>query len=155
MPGKKMLLLVEDDQVDALTVKRAVRETGMDHDIVHLLDGEEALAYLRGQGNPMPNLILLDLNMPRMNGLDFLKEVKQDPSLKRIPVIVLTTSSDAEDVRQSFLLNVAGYMTKPVDYKIFLKRIQVLKAYWELNRVPRDEWEVSHAGYRSDHAGGG
>ena len=94
MRNSKPILLVEDDRVDAMTVKRALKDLNVTNLLVHTLNGEEALEYLTGEGNERPCIILLDLNMPRMNGIEFLKIIKADDELKKIPVVVLTTSEE-------------------------------------------------------------
>ena len=136
MQNMKPVLLVEDDSVDALTVKRSLSDLGAKTPIVHCVNGEEALEYLRNTDNEMPCIVLLDLNMPKMNGIEFLKIIKADEKLKQIPIIVLTTSKEDCDVVESFELSVAGYMIKPVDYKQFLESMRTLHSYWTLSRLP-------------------
>jgi len=136
MHKSRPLLLVEDDQVDARAVKRALDDLNMADSVVHLPNGEEALAYLRSGVNERPCLILLDLNMPRMNGIEFLREVKNDPSLRRIPIVVLTTSREDRDVLGTFEHSVAGYMVKPIDYPKFVQTIQAIAEYWSLSVLP-------------------
>ena len=121
MKGNIPILLVDDDPVDVMTVKRALRESRITNPLHVTSNGEDALGYLRRQGawsdpasSPRPGIILLDLNMPVMNGIEFLNVVKADDDLKRIPVIVLTTSREDEDRIASFDLSVAGYIIKPV-----------------------------------------
>ncbi|MGV3742394.1 MAG: response regulator [Burkholderiaceae bacterium] len=130
------LLLVEDDQVDVMTIKRAFKEIHVVNPISHVENGEEALAYLRDAGNEKPCLILLHLNMPVMNGIEFLQVVKQDENLKRIPVIVLTTSEEQQDKLSSFNLGVAGYMAKPVDYRQFVEVMRSIDMYWTISEMP-------------------
>ena len=130
------ILLVEDDQVDVMTVNRAMKEIRVTNPVVNQENGEEALKYLRDPANARPCIILLDLNMPIMNGIEFLKVVKQDALLKRIPVIVLTTSEEQPDKIRSFDLGVAGYMAKPVDYRQFVEVMRTLDAYWTISEVP-------------------
>lgn len=132
----KLVLLVEDDQVDAMTVKRAFKDLKVLNPLIHKLNGEEALEYLRGEGSLKPCVILLDLNMPKMNGIEFLKIAKADDELKKIPVIVLTTSKSDEDRVESFGLSVAGYMIKPTDYIKFVEIIRVINLYWTLSELP-------------------
>jgi len=136
MKNNKSILLVEDDQVDAMTVKRALKELNITNELFITGNGEEALEFLRDKDNESPCIILLDLNMPKMNGIEFLKIAKQDDSLRRIPVIVLTTSKDEQDKFDSFNLSVAGYMIKPVDYKQFVETMKAIKMYWVLSEVP-------------------
>lgn len=136
MKNNKPILLVEDDQVDAMTVKRALRELNVTNELYRANNGEEALELLRNGRTPRPCIILLDLNMPKMNGLEFLKVVKEDNSLKQIPVVVLTTSREERDKFESFNRSVAGYMVKPVDYVQFVETIKLIKMYWTLSELP-------------------
>ncbi|UCF00489.1 MAG: response regulator [Planctomycetota bacterium] len=119
-----------------MTVKRALKELRLTNPLVRKIDGEEALEYLRGEGNDLPCLILLDLNMPKMNGIEFLRVVKTDRSLKKIPVVVLTASEQESDKIDSFALSVAGYMAKPTDYKKFVETIKMIDLYWTLSELP-------------------
>jgi CheY-like chemotaxis protein len=132
----KPVLLVEDDYVDAMTVKRAFSDLKVTNPLIHKLNGEEAMEYLRGEGGQKPCVILLDLNMPKMNGIEFLKIAKTDDELKKIPVIVLTTSKSDEDRVETFGLSVAGYMIKPTDYKKFMETVRVIDLYWSLSELP-------------------
>jgi CheY-like chemotaxis protein len=135
-PSHKPILLVEDDQVDAMTVRRAFKELRVANRLEHVENGEEALATLRDPGRERPCLILLDLNMPIMNGIECLQAVKTDPDLKCLPVVVLTTSDEQEDKVESFDLGVAGYMRKPVDYRQFVEIMRTIDAYWTLSESP-------------------
>ncbi len=132
----KPILLVEDDQVDVMTVKRALKEIKVTNPVVNPENGEEALKYLRDPASKKPCIILLDLNMPIMNGIEFLDVIKHDPRLKRIPVVVLTTSEEQQDKMNSFDLGVAGYMAKPVDYRQFVEVMRTIDAYWTISEVP-------------------
>ena len=132
----KSIMLVEDDQVDTMTVRRALKELHVANPLEHVENGEEALNYLRNPANPRPCLILLDLNMPIMGGIEFLQIAKKDESLKGIPVVVLTTSEEQEDKVESFQLGVAGYMRKPVDYPNFVEMIRAIDAYWTISELP-------------------
>jgi len=132
----KPILLVEDDRVDVMTVNRALKEIKVSNPVVNLENGEEALKYLRDPGNVKPCIILLDLNMPIMNGIEFLEVVKHDSLLRRIPVVVLTTSREQQDKINSFDLGVAGYMAKPVDYRQFVEVMRTIDAYWTISEVP-------------------
>jgi CheY-like chemotaxis protein len=138
MQKSRPLLLVEDDQIDARSVKRALEDLNMADSMVHLSNGEEALEYLRSGVNELPCLILLDLNMPKMNGIEFLKEVKKDPGLRRIPIVVLTTSREDRDVMGTFEHSVAGYMVKPIDYQKFVKTVHTITDYWSLSVLPSE-----------------
>ena len=130
------ILLVEDDVVDVMTVKRAFKEIKVTNPLVVAANGEEALAYLRDEKNKKPGIILLDLNMSKMNGIEFLEVAKKDEALKGIPVIVLTTSKEEQDKVNSFGLSVAGYMVKPVDYKQFVEVLRTINLYWTISELP-------------------
>ncbi|MBI2287277.1 MAG: response regulator [Nitrosomonadales bacterium] len=131
------ILLVEDDQVDIMTVMRALKEIHVTNPVVNLENGEEALKYLRDPKSTKPCIILLDLNMPIMNGIEFLQVAKHDALLKRIPVVVLTTSEEQQDKVNSFDLGVAGYMAKPVDYRQFVEVMRTIDAYWTISELPQ------------------
>ena len=133
----KPILLVEDDQVDVMTVMRALKEIHVTNPVVNLENGEEALKYLRAPDSEKPCIILLDINMPIMNGIEFLQVAKLDAQLKRIPVVVLTTSEEQQDKVNSFDLGVAGYMAKPVDYRQFVEVMRTIDAYWTISEVPQ------------------
>lgn len=130
------ILLIEDDQVDAMTVRRALKELKVTNPLIHQEQGEAALAYLQDPANDRPCLILLDLNMPVMGGIEFLQALKALPTLKRIPTIVLTTSTEDEDKCRSFDLGIAGYMCKPVDYRQFVEVMRSIDTYWTLSEAP-------------------
>jgi CheY-like chemotaxis protein len=139
MRSTKPILLVEDDRVDAMTVKRALKEIKVTNRLDIASDGEDALTSLRDPENEVPCIILLDLNMPRMSGVEFLREVKRDEMLRRIPVVVLTSSREEQDKVDSFNLGVAGYMIKPVDYQQFVETIRTINLYWTLSELPSGE----------------
>jgi CheY-like chemotaxis protein len=134
--SSKPVLLVEDDTVDAMTVKRALREINVANPLVRCEHGEEALAYLRDPSSDWPCIVLLDLNMPVMNGIEFLQVIKADDLLRRLPVIVLTTSEEQQDKVNSFNMSVAGYMAKPVDYRKFVEIMKSIDVYWTLSELP-------------------
>ena len=131
------ILLVEDDQVDVMNVKRAFDKNRIANPLFVAGDGREALELLRsGQVPPTRRLILLDLNMPRMNGIEFLKELRADPQLGLTPVVVLTTSDDERDKIDAYNLNVAGYLLKPVTFVNFVEVMAALNKYWTLVELP-------------------
>ena len=136
MRQAKLLLLIEDDDVDAMTVRRALKDLRTPHTLVHAANGEEALEYLRNEVNKQPGIILLDLNMPRMNGIEFLKVVKADERLRKIPVVVLTTSRNERDILDSFQFYAAGYVVKPAGYKEFIDVVKTINEYWALSELP-------------------
>ncbi len=136
------VLLVEDDKVDVMTVQRAFKKNKITNPLFVVSNGEEALEYLRRTGPysdpanaPRPGIILLDLNMPVMNGLELLKILKADEDLKRIPVIALTTSREEEDRIESFNLSVAGYIIKPVEFDKFVEAVRLIDLYWTLSEL--------------------
>jgi CheY-like chemotaxis protein len=135
------ILLVEDDEVDVLNVKRAFKKNNITNPLYVAENGLEALEMLRGSDGQAPivpnnrRLILLDLNMPRMSGLEFLQAVRADPQLKAIPVVVLTTSEEERDRVEAHNLNAAGYLLKPVKFSDFVELMAVLNQYWTLSRI--------------------
>ncbi len=136
MRNSHPILLVEDDRVDVMTVERALKDVEVTNRLVCTGNGEEALEYLKTENNKKPCVILLDLNMPKMNGIEFLKIAKTDEALKSIPVVVLTTSKTARDVVESFKLGAAGYMVKSVDYRKFVETVRTINLYWTLSELP-------------------
>ena len=136
MRNSKPILLIEDDDVDIMTVNRALRDSEVTNQLVSMGDGEEAIEYLRDENKAKPCVILLDLNMPKMEGAEFLKVVKADNELKKIPVVILTTSNSDRDVIESFGLGAAGYMVKSVDYEKFVETIRAIDQYWTLSKLP-------------------
>jgi CheY-like chemotaxis protein len=136
MKGTKPILLVEDDSVDVMMIERALSELHVTNRLDVTGNGEGALSYLHDCKTELPSIILLDLNMPRMNGIEFLREVKKDRELRRIPVVVLTSSDEEKDKTESFDLGVAGYMLKPVDYRQFVEVVRTIDLYWTLSESP-------------------
>jgi CheY-like chemotaxis protein len=138
MKNAKPILLIEDDQIDTMTVIRALKELHVTNRVEHVENGEVALSYLNDRAKDRPCLILLDLNMPVMGGIEFLRVVKEgnDAPLKRIPVVVLTTSEEQQDKVESFNLGVAGYIKKPVDYQRFVETMRTINAYWTVSELP-------------------
>ncbi len=133
------ILLVEDDAVDVMNVQRAFRKRNIKVPLCLAENGLEAINKLRGFPPEISSeglLILLDLNMPAMNGLEFLQELRSDPSLKSIPTIILTTSNQDEDLSAAYQLNVAGYLVKPVIFANFVKLMDSMIQYWSLSKMP-------------------
>lgn len=127
------LVLVDDDEVDVITVRRAFTTAQLKTQLFVARDGLEALALLRGGTIPATRRIMvLDLEMPRMKGLEALREIRADPALRTLPVIVMTTSDDQRDRVEAFELNVAGYMVKPSTYQAFAEAMVVINKYWTL-----------------------
>ena len=131
------ILLVEDDEVDVMGVERAFKQSNLNHAIIVAPDGQEALKKLRdGKSVPHPYLMLLDLNMPRMNGLEFLAEIRQDPELHNAIVFVLTTSSDSGDKQKAYQHNIAGYIVKGLFGESFINTAGLLDLYTQINEFP-------------------
>jgi two-component system, chemotaxis family, response regulator Rcp1 len=128
------ILMVEDNPDDIELTMEALKDAKVGNILRIVKDGEEALAYLRGkdpfQGSSRPDLILLDLNMPKKDGREVLKEIKSDPSLRRIPVVILTTSQAEEDILNTYDLHANCYITKPVDFGQFLKVVRSIEDFW-------------------------
>lgn len=141
------ILMAEDDPDDRLLTQEAFTESKIVNPLRMVKDGEELMDYLRGRGDysepgsaPMPGLILLDLNMPRKDGREALKEIKSDDQLRRIPVVVLTTSNAEEDVIRSYNLGVSSFITKPVTFDGLVQAMQAIKNYWvEIVTIPIEE----------------
>jgi len=133
-PRPFVILLVEDEPADAFLVRTAFREGRVLAQLEHVQDGVDAFAFLRREAGfetaPRPDLILLDLNMPRMEGRQFLTAIKQDPDFLAIPVVVLTTSDAESDLIASYTLNAAGYIVKPIDIDEFVRLVRGLSHYW-------------------------
>ncbi|MBL0339463.1 MAG: response regulator [Bacteroidetes bacterium] len=135
------ILLVEDDSVDVMNVQRAFKKNNIQNPLFFAKNGLEALAMLRGTDNfvkinPSPQIILLDLNMPQMSGIEFLKELRKDKVLKAISVFVMTTSNNDRDRLDAYNLNVAGYILKPVSFEKFVTAVSILDSYWKLCEQP-------------------
>ncbi|HUQ19207.1 MAG TPA: response regulator [Gemmatimonadaceae bacterium] len=131
------ILLVEDDEVDVMNVRRAFERNHLTNSLFVAGNGLEALEMLKDSRVPKDRrLVLLDLNMPKMNGIEFLEAVRADPELSSTPVVVLTTSNDDQDKMDAYNLNVAGYLLKPVTFNSFCERMATLDKYWALVEMP-------------------
>ncbi|VAX07059.1 Two-component transcriptional response regulator, LuxR family [hydrothermal vent metagenome] len=135
------ILLVEDDEVDVMSIQRAFSKNHITNPVHVAGNGLEALAMLRGTDgqeklNPMPKIILLDINMPKMNGIEFLKELRSDADLRSISVFVLTTSDEEKDRMAAYDMNVAGYILKPVEPGKFMEAVKTLDVFWSLIELP-------------------
>ena len=136
MNCSKPILLVEDDKIDVMTMQRAIKDLKITNPLEITGNGEEALNHLNKIDNELPCLILLDINMPKMNGIEFLKIIKKNDRLKVLPVVVLTSSKEEQDKLDSFGLGIAGYMLKPADYKKFVEVIRAIDIYWTASEQP-------------------
>ena len=135
------ILLVEDNPGDVVLTREAFREGRLAHRLSTVEDGEEAMRFLRREGKyhdaPRPDVILLDLNLPKKDGRELLAEVKDDPSLRYIPIIVLTTSDAEQDVWKAYKLHANCYLTKPIEVDDFIKKIRSLEDFWlSIVRLP-------------------
>ncbi len=130
------VLLIEDDMIEVMKVNRVVSSLKLDHEIVEVNNGEEALQILEEKSR-LPDIILLDLNMPKMNGIEFLSILKQDDQLRHIPTIILTTSNNKNDLLECYKIGIAGYMLKPLKYEDYFSQIEKLLAYWSVNELIR------------------
>lgn len=138
MRSNKPVLLAEDDEVDVMSVQKAFKSLHITNELIVVGNGEEALNYLKDNKNVKPCVILLDIKMPLMDGIEFLKIIKTDEELRRIPVVVLTTSTNENDRMETFKLSIAGYMAKPVDHLRFIETIKTIDMYWTLSQFPEE-----------------
>ncbi len=145
MSNKQIHILhIEDDSVDKMVVERVLRKMDTVATVHHAANGEEALDKLRGENgqtrlSPFPQIILSDINMPKMNGIEFLKELREDEKLKHLCVYMVTTSNDEADIAGAYAYNVAGYILKPVDISHFEGTFRVLSDFWKLCEFPSSE----------------
>ena len=126
------ILLVEDDEVDIMNVQRAFKKNNITNPLYIARNGLEALDMLRNKIVPLPQIVILDINMPKMNGIEFLQELRQDEELKAISVFVMTTSNEDSDKLNAYNLNVAGYILKPLSFEGFISAVAILNHYWHL-----------------------
>ena len=128
------ILFIEDDQIETLKFERILNVLSRKHKYHNSSNGEQALTYLKTI-KEQPSLILLDLNMPKMNGLEFLKVLKEDEQLHHIPVVVLTTSNNEADIKEAYRIGIAGYVTKPLKYEAYKAQLQIILDYWTINQL--------------------
>lgn len=128
------VLLVEDDLIEVMKLVRATKSLLLNHQINEASNGEEALKILQKKDN-LPDIILLDLNMPKISGIEFLKILKLDERLKYIPTIVLTTSNNQRDLLECYKIGIAGYVLKPLKYDEYVSKIDKLLSYWSVNEL--------------------
>jgi CheY-like chemotaxis protein len=128
------ILFIEDDAIEVMKFNRVVSALGLTHQIIESNNGENALAFLEAKEN-LPDIILLDLNMPKLNGIEFLTILKNDSILKYIPVVILTTSSNSKDVKECYKIGIAGYILKPLKYEDYASKIQKILDYWSCNEL--------------------
>ncbi|WP_055434816.1 response regulator [Lacinutrix algicola] len=128
------ILLIEDDMIEIMKLNRTISTLKLDHKIIEANNGEDALGILEQKDN-LPDIILLDLNMPKINGIEFLNILKKDDVLKYIPTIILTTSNNQKDLLECYKTGVAGYVLKPLKYEDYVSKIEKLLAYWSINEL--------------------
>ena len=134
------LLLIEDNEGDILLTQEALSDIALRNSLTVMRDGEQALDFLQNSKNQLPDIILLDINLPRMDGKEFLSRVKTDPSLRHIPIVVLTTSSSGRDIKDAYTLYANCYITKPVDFDSFVQVIRAIERFWiHIVQLPTNE----------------
>lgn len=131
---KLNILLIEDDQIEVMKLRRSISKLGMEHEFVEARNGEEALKILSTTDH-LPDLIFLDLNMPKINGIEFLKILKADEVLRYLPTVILTTSKNKKDVKECYKIGVAGYILKPLKYDEYVDKIKNTLNYWSSNEL--------------------
>jgi CheY-like chemotaxis protein len=138
MPGPSPnIVLVEDDEIDVINFRRACAKSNVDVELYVASDGIEGLELLRSERIPRTRrLVLLDLNLPRMGGIEMLRELRDDPALRSTPVVVLTTSGEERDLSAAYELNVAGYLLKPSEASDFANVVEAIARYWSLAEMP-------------------
>lgn len=134
MKNALKILLIEDDTIEVMKLNRASSSLNLNHQIFEANNGEVALELLKDH-SALPDIILLDLNMPKVNGIEFLRILKNDDRLKYIPTIILTTSNNQKDLLECYKIGIAGYILKPLKYDDYVSRIQKLLAYWSINEL--------------------
>ena len=130
------ILLIEDDMIEVMKLNRTISSLKLNHKISEANNGEEALRFLENK-NELPDIILLDLNMPKINGIEFLKILKADAILRYIPTIILTTSNNKKDLLECYKIGVAGYVLKPLKFEDYVSKIEKLLAYWSINELKK------------------
>ncbi len=128
------ILLIEDDAIEVMKFNRVVKTLELNHKIIEANDGEQALTILKDK-EIIPDIILLDLNMPKLNGIEFLTILKNDEILKYIPAIILTTSSNHKDMLECYKIGIAGYVLKPLKYEDYTDRIKRMLDYWSITEL--------------------
>lgn len=128
------ILLIEDDAIEVMKFNRVLKTLNLNHKIIEANNGEEALTILKVK-EIIPDIIILDLNMPKINGIEFLEILKKDDYLKYIPAIILTTSNNHKDVLECYKIGIAGYVLKPLKYEDYVERVRKMLEYWSTNEL--------------------
>lgn len=134
MKNNLNILLVEDNLIEIVKLRRAISHLAMTHEVTEAENGEVALDLLR-ENKVNPDIILLDLNMPKMGGLEFLSIVRKDENLRHLPIVILTTSSNTKDLMEAYTLGVSGYILKPLKYDDYMRKIEYTLLYWSSNEL--------------------
>ncbi|MEP2936109.1 MAG: response regulator [Gilvibacter sp.] len=132
------ILLIEDDKIETMKLERAMSTLAYEHEVVTAQNGEIALDYLK-ETDQLPSIIFLDLNMPKINGIEFLKLLKKDDRLRYLPTVILTTSDNRKDVLECYKTGVAGYILKPLKYDAYVSKIEKVVNYWSENVLITDD----------------
>ena len=128
------ILFIEDDAIETMKFQRTLSKSETKHTLIEAKNGEEALEYLKS-GKSLPDIILLDLNMPRMNGIEFLGILKKNDKIKYLPTIILTTSENREDLLECYKIGIAGYIIKPLKYEDYETKLKTVLEYWNINEL--------------------
>ena len=131
---KLKILILEDDIIEVMKLNRTISSLKLNHKIIEANNGEDALKLLENK-EELPDIILLDLNMPKINGIEFLSMIKKDPMLQYLPIVILTTSNNHKDRLECYKLGIAGYVLKPLKYKEYVSKIEKLLADWSINEL--------------------
>ena len=134
MANSLNILIIEDDEIEVMKFNRTIRSLKLSHRVIEAKNGEQALEILNTK-NQLPDIILLDLNMPKINGIEFLRILKNDKVLKYIPTIVLTTSKNHNDLLECYKIGIAGYVLKPLKYEDYVSKIENILSYWSNNEL--------------------
>ncbi|AXT20367.1 response regulator [Flavobacteriaceae bacterium AU392] len=134
MKNNLKVLLIEDDTIEVMKLKRTISKLQLDHTLIEANNGDDALKILK-QKDSLPNIILLDLNMPKISGIEFLSILKDDEKLKHVPTIILTTSNNKKDLLECYKIGVSGYILKPLKYEEYVSKIEKVLSYWSINEL--------------------
>jgi len=136
MKDGRSILLLEDDEIDVAAIKRALKELNIKNPLVVCENGDKGLEWLRANLHTPPAVILTDIDMPVMNGMEFLDKIKRDPDLQKLPVVILSTFREEQDRAKAFKLGVAGYMIKPIDASKYRSILKIIADYWQSSELP-------------------
>jgi CheY-like chemotaxis protein len=130
MPDTRPILLIEDDRVDVMTVERALKQLKVPNQLIRTTNGEQALEYLKNENNELPCVILMDLNMPKMNGMEFLQIIRTQDFLKFIPIVVMSTSNERQDMNDAAKFGIVKYLVKSLGYEKFVEALSTIEQLW-------------------------